>query len=215
MSSVHVIDVQKDSQSSLMSITTSCGHTSYGFSSTDEFLNQVATQTGCVLFVDHFGIQDELKSLLTGLQAKHVSETPPVLVVLKSRSVRFVVDAIRLGVYDVFAEDITVDSLCPKINQAIESVHQRSELEILLAGGKAKLASLDPSERDVLALVLSGLQNKQIVAALGLSRRTIEMRKSRILVKFDTKSFAQLIRLVSLVEFETGERITSRKSLPS
>ncbi|HAB48262.1 MAG: DNA-binding response regulator [Betaproteobacteria bacterium] len=56
--------------------------------------------------------------------------------------------------------------------------------------------ALTPREREVLDAVAKGLNHREIGEALGISPRTVEVHKSRIMAKFDVKSLAELLRLV-------------------
>jgi RNA polymerase sigma factor (sigma-70 family) len=59
----------------------------------------------------------------------------------------------------------------------------------------AKLARLTPREREVLEHAVSGLHAKEIAAALGISSRTVEVHKTRIMEKLEVRNIAELVRL--------------------
>ncbi|MGE3667924.1 MAG: response regulator transcription factor, partial [Steroidobacteraceae bacterium] len=59
-----------------------------------------------------------------------------------------------------------------------------------------RLGTLTPRERDVLDLVVVGKANKVIAADLGLSQRTVEIHRARVMEKMDASSLAQLVRMV-------------------
>ena len=59
----------------------------------------------------------------------------------------------------------------------------------------AKLARLTPREREVLEHAVSGLHAKEIAAALGISSRTVEVHKTRIMEKLQVRNIAELVRL--------------------
>jgi RNA polymerase sigma factor (sigma-70 family) len=59
----------------------------------------------------------------------------------------------------------------------------------------AKLARLTPREREVLERAVSGLHAKEIASALGISPRTVEVHKMRIMEKLEVRNIAELVRL--------------------
>ena len=59
----------------------------------------------------------------------------------------------------------------------------------------AKLARLTPREREVLEHAVNGLHAKEIASALGISPRTVEVHKMRIMEKLDVRNIAELVRL--------------------
>ncbi|MCW5573137.1 MAG: hypothetical protein KIT37_08910, partial [Steroidobacteraceae bacterium] len=80
---------------------------------------------------------------------------------------------------------------------------QRARLEAR-QGTRGRLATLTPRERDVLDLVVVGKANKVIAADLGLSQRTVEIHRARVMEKMDAASLAQLVRMVLDLERPDG-----------
>jgi RNA polymerase sigma factor (sigma-70 family) len=82
---------------------------------------------------------------------------------------------------------------------AIEASFAREEHRIsrgdTRAKDGAKLAELTPREREVLERTAKGLHAKEIAAALGISTRTVEVHKARIMAKLGVRNVAQLVRL--------------------
>lgn len=82
---------------------------------------------------------------------------------------------------------------------AIEASFAREERRIsrgeTRAKDGAKLASLTPREREVLERTATGMHAKEIAAALGISTRTVEVHKARIMTKLGVRNVAELVRL--------------------
>jgi FixJ family two-component response regulator len=65
----------------------------------------------------------------------------------------------------------------------------------MLANLKAHFASLTSREREIMALVASGLMSKQIAAQVGLSEITVKVHRSHIMKKMEARSVADLVRM--------------------
>jgi FixJ family two-component response regulator len=85
-----------------------------------------------------------------------------------------------------------------QLRGAIETAFAREQDRILQAASgsasAAKLASLTPRERNVLEQAARGLHAKEIAAALGISPRTVEVHKTRIMAKLGVRNIAELVR---------------------
>lgn len=85
-----------------------------------------------------------------------------------------------------------------QLREAIESAFAREEQRIGRAQARAadagKLATLTPREREVLEHAAQGLHAKEIGAALGISARTVEVHKTRIMAKLGVRNVAELVR---------------------
>jgi RNA polymerase sigma factor (sigma-70 family) len=77
---------------------------------------------------------------------------------------------------------------------AIEAAFARENQRIEDRAGLEKLATLTPRERDVLEHAAKGLHAKEIAAALGISPRTVEVHKTRIMEKLGVRNLAELVR---------------------
>ena len=77
---------------------------------------------------------------------------------------------------------------------AIERDRTRRESDKIIANLQALLETLTSREREILALVSSGLMNKQIAAELGLAEITVKIHRGHIMKKMAAKSLADLVR---------------------
>jgi RNA polymerase sigma factor (sigma-70 family) len=85
------------------------------------------------------------------------------------------------------------------IQQAVERERQSKKDRLRLRGLQQRLESLTPREREVLALVVRGLLNKQIAAELGASEKTIKVHRARVMQKMQADSLADLVRMAESV----------------
>jgi RNA polymerase sigma factor (sigma-70 family) len=81
-----------------------------------------------------------------------------------------------------------------QLRAAIENAFSRERLRLARAAEFAKLATLTEREREVLEHAAQGLHAKEIAAALGISPRTVEVHKTRIMEKLGVRNVAELVR---------------------
>ena len=81
-----------------------------------------------------------------------------------------------------------------QLRAAIENAFSREQLRLARAAEVAKLATLTEREREVLEHAARGLHAKEIAAALGISPRTVEVHKTRIMEKLGVRNVAELVR---------------------
>lgn len=116
----------------------------------------------------------------------------------------YVLRSVRAGAHGYVRKDTTPSAL----RAAVRAVHQGGEyfgpdiaphLTAAVRGseteGSERLTSLTPREREVLALVVRGLQNKETASQLGISVRTVEAHRDSIMRKLRVRSVAELTRL--------------------
>jgi FixJ family two-component response regulator len=92
-----------------------------------------------------------------------------------------------------------------QLRTAIENAFSREQLRLARAAELAKLATLTGREREVLEHAAQGLHAKEIAAALGISPRTVEVHKTRIMEKLGVRNVAELVR------FALGARAGARR----
>lgn len=70
---------------------------------------------------------------------------------------------------------------------------------------RGHFSSLTPREREIMALVASGLMSKQIAAQVGLSEITVKVHRSHLMKKMGAKSVADLVRMADALGVKPGE----------
>jgi FixJ family two-component response regulator len=76
---------------------------------------------------------------------------------------------------------------------AIERDRKRRQADKIVANLQGQFKTLTPREREILALVSSGLMNKQVAAELGLAEITVKIHRGHIMKKMGAKSVADLV----------------------
>jgi FixJ family two-component response regulator len=104
--------------------------------------------------------------------------------------------ALKSGAADFLTKPAHHTDLVTAVRSALErdslARRERAELDDI----RARIASLTPREREVLAYVVNGQLNKQTAAALGAAEKTIKVHRGRVMQKMRVVSVAELVRLV-------------------
>jgi FixJ family two-component response regulator len=90
-----------------------------------------------------------------------------------------------------FDDDVLLDAVGAAIERSRAVVGEQAALQAL----RDRYASLSGREREVMALVVSGLLNKQVAFELGISEITVKRHRGRVMEKMQTRSFAELVRM--------------------
>lgn len=148
---------------------------------------------GClVLDVRMPGISGlELQQRLAARRAYHL----PIIFITGHGDVQMAVRAVQAGAFDFVEKPFNDQDLLDRIQRAIawdaaqrDRESQREQLRALFAGLTAR-------EREVLGLVVEGLSNKAIALELGLSAKTVEFHRARVMEKLRARSLTDLAKL--------------------
>ncbi len=136
------------------------------------------------------------------LQEKLVAENVPTAVIMITGhgDVPMAVKAVRNGAFDFIEKPFDDQILLDRIQQALTQgkvAQQKTENKTKLT---SRLSLLTPREREVMNYILSGPPNKTVATQLGISCRTVEVHRRRIMEKMQVRSLAELIR----IGFATG-----------
>jgi two-component system, LuxR family, response regulator FixJ len=120
----------------------------------------------------------------------------PVIFVTAHGDVPTAVTAVKAGAVDFIQKPFEDQVLLDKVRQALE-LNERARLERAERQEIVKrLRSLTPREREVMALVVEGRHNKNIARDLGISQRTVEVHRARVMSKMAAASIPDLVQQV-------------------
>ncbi|TLY76469.1 MAG: response regulator transcription factor [Gammaproteobacteria bacterium] len=163
------------------------------FASAESFIDTYQAEwSGCVL-------TDLRMPGMTGLELQSALRQRqidlPVVVLTAHGDVATVRAALKNGAFDFLEKPVDDELLVDVLQNALRIDHERRSTVTTRAATAGRLERLTAREREVLALLAAGRQNRDIAAHLGISPRTVEVHKARIMEKLDCRSLADLIRI--------------------
>ena len=118
----------------------------------------------------------------------------PIIFITGHGTVPSSVKAFKAGAMDFLQKPLKDRELLDAVSRGIEKHrrlrHEQKEMKIL----RHRLDKLTPREREVFALVVSGMLNKQAAFDLGITEKTIKVHRARVMEKMGAQSLADLVR---------------------
>ena len=163
------------------------------FASGDEFLEGVDDhRAGCLVL-------DIRMPGLGGLELQEVllkrGSTLPIIFITGHGDVPMAVDAMQKGAVDFIQKPFRDQDLLDRIREALKTDQERREEQQKHTEVSERLARLTNREREVFDLVVTGKPNKVIAYELGVSQRTVEIHRARVMEKMQARSLADLVKM--------------------
>jgi FixJ family two-component response regulator len=130
----------------------------------------------------------------------------PIIFMTGHGDIPMSVRAMKGGAVDFLTKPFRDQDMLDAVVAAIERDRKRREADKIVANLRTQFDTLTPREREVLALVSSGLMNKQVAAELGLAEITVKIHRGHIMRKMGAKSLADLVK--------TAEALGIRRDKP-
>jgi RNA polymerase sigma factor (sigma-70 family) len=196
-STVFIVDDDEAVRDSLSWLMQSVGLSTETFPSADAFLQDFGEdRPGCLLLdIRMPGISGlELQSLL-----RERGFRLPLVVISGHADVPMAVRALKAGAFDFIEKPFNDQLLLDTVQRAIEHDRQQRESHAQIDVWRSRLDTLTPREREVLQLVVGGASNKQISSELGVSMKTVEAHRARVMEKLQADSLSHLVRMALTV----------------
>ena len=190
---VYVVDDDRAVRDSLDLLLRSAGIVSEAFESAAAFLAGLrADRIGCLVADIRMPGMSGLE-LQQELNARKVEI--PIVFITGHGDVPMAVNAMKAGAVDFLTKPFRNRDLLDRIEAALGSARAGFRDHEKLRDTRARYATLTPREVEVMGLVVSGLANKVIAMDLGVSQRTVELHRARVMQKMGVRSLAELVRL--------------------
>ena len=163
------------------------------FASAVDFLESDAVQRpGCLLLdVRMPGMSGlELQAYLAREEIRI-----PVVIITGHGDVAMAVRAMRAGALDFIEKPFNDEALIASLRAALDADQRRRVDRLQRAEIARRLAELTPREHEVMVMVTEGRSNREIAAGLGVSTKTVEAHRARVMDKMRAQSLAELVRM--------------------
>ncbi len=191
---VFVVDDDPGLLDAVAMLLGSVGLTARTFSSPLEFLRSVEPDAAGCLVLDlrmpgMSGPQLQSRLLTSGWEL-------PIVFLSAHGDVSTAVEAVKAGAVDFIEKPFDEQRLLDAVHAALALDARRRRARATRRETLRRLDSLTPREREVMALVVDGRHNKAIAQELGISQRTVESHRSRVMTKMGATSTPDLVRTV-------------------
>jgi len=195
---VHIVDDDESIRLSLDRLLRSVGYHVQMHASSQEFLDAERTDAPSCLIVDvrlpgTGGL--ELQDYLT-----RIGYWIPVIVITGHGDIPMTVRAMKAGAIDFLAKPFRPQDLIDAVSHALRADAARRAELARSQEVAAKFAALSAREREVMALVCSGLMNKQVAGHLEISEVTVKMHRGAAMRKMGARTLAELVRMAEVLK---------------
>ena len=191
---VFVVDDDDATRDAIGMVLQQYGYTVKCFPDGASFLDGInGSPDGCVLLDLRMPVMDGLS---TAAELQRRGHLIPLAFLSGAPDFRNTVDAMKLGASDFLMKPVPADRLLGIVEEMREQSGRLHDVIERTDRAKRLMASLTHREREVLDGMLHGLQNKQIARALGISHRTVEIHRARVMEKTRTSNVLDLARVL-------------------
>lgn len=197
---IYIVDDNTSVRKSLERLITSMDFHVETFTSAQEFLRFNRPDIPCCLVLDirmpgisGLALQEELAI---------ANYTIPIIFITGHGDISMSVRAMKKGAVDFLTKPFDDQDLLDAIHKAVEQDKSTRQEQSEISEIQKSVDSLTSREREVFALVVTGMLNKQIAYTLKISEKTVKVHRARAMQKMHAKSFAHLVRMADKVGIE-------------
>ena len=189
---VHLVDDDEAVRRSAGFMLKTSGFAVKSYASGVELLKEKELAPGCILLdvrmpdMDGLELQEELVKR---------GSTLPVIIMTGHGDVPLAVRAMKAGAVDFIEKPFTRAQLVAGLDKAFRKLDAASDANAKIDEARARISELTEREREVFELLVAGHQNKVIGHKLGISPRTIQVHRGRIMHKLNVTNLQDLVRL--------------------
>ncbi|MBA4502595.1 response regulator transcription factor [Marinobacterium marinum] len=189
---VFIIDDDADFRESVQWLLEPTPYTIESHASAQDFLDAYDQRPGCMLL-------DVRMPEINGLALQQIMQERdirlPVIILTGHGDVPMAVTAMKNGALDFLEKPFDDDVLLKLVERAMQEAELRFSQQNIERELRELYNTLSRREREVMDLVVTGNSNREIAETLGISPKTVEVHRSRVMGKMRAESLAQLVQM--------------------
>ena len=194
---VFVVDDDVGTRESLKNLIRSVGLRAETFASAQDFLRSTRPDAPSCLVLDVR--LPGLSGLDLQKRMAEVEVAIPIVFISGHGDIPMSVQAMKAGAVEFLTKPFREQELLDAIQQALERDRNAREQRAEIAELRSRYRLLTPREREVMALVVTGLLNKQVAGELGTSEASVKVHRQHVMEKMRAGSLAALVRMADRV----------------
>lgn len=202
---VFVVDDDPAVRDSIAVMLDQAGFRVCPFASPREFLDVYSPRDAGCLILDLR--MPEMSGLEVQQALQRLGPSLPVIFLTGYGDVPTTVRAIKGGAIDFLEKPVTPDTLVDRVRHALAEDDRQRSAQAEQRRVLQRYARLSPRERQVMDLVTQGLGSKEIARELGISHRTVENHRARVLEKMQAQNVADLCRMAGVCLVQDGDPV--------
>jgi len=200
---VFIIDDDRGMRAAIQDLVESVGLRAESFASGEEFIRrQRAANPSCLVL-------DVRLPQLSGLDfQRHLAESGvqiPIIFITAHGDIPMSVKALKSGAVEFLTKPFRDQDLLDAVQQAIERDKVTRQEQTQVEDLKTRHQALTAREREVMALVVTGMLNKQIAFELGASEATVKIHRGQVMRKMQAQSVVELVRMADKLKLQSHE----------
>ncbi len=203
-STIYIVDDHEAVRDSLGSLLEAHGLSVEMYCCGHDFLSALnPSLPGCLLLdlrlpdISGIEVQQRLSSMRAKLRTVMISGHGDIPLAVK---------ALKAGAVDFIEKPCTDEVILDRVHRALELSERAREEEASGKDSAVRLSMLTPREREVLEALVSGQPNKVIAYELGISPRTVEIHRARVMAKMEARSLSHLVRMALAAGIDNEHR---------
>jgi two-component system, LuxR family, response regulator FixJ len=203
---IFIVDDDERVREALRMVLDGAGLPVVPYPSAQDFLSAyVPSRAGCVLLDVRM---PGMSGLELQLELNRRGATIPVIFMSGHADVPIAVEAMQQGAFDFVQKPFRNDELLERVHRALARDRETRDHLRHTDSIRARAGTLTTREREVLRFMMQGKSNKVMAGDLGVSQRTLETHRARVMEKMQARSLAELVRMAIQIDF--AEEITVR-----